>query len=770
MQTKFQFLNAHRTWWGIFTFFWIFPGIIASAFATTGIISGKVVSENSQQPLWGVNVTLQELSRGTATDSVGKFTFANLPAGNYRVIFRHIGYQPFTRADVLVRPDRITACEVELSESIISGEAVEVVADFFRHEPEAQTSMIQFNAEEIRRAPDAAGDVSRILMVLPSTAQVYDNANDLMVRGGSPFENGFFVNQIQLPNINHFPVQGATGGAIGLLNIELIDDVEFYAGGFSPAFGDRLSAIVDIQYRKGNAEGIESQIDLSLGGFGGCLEGPLPRKKGAWILAGRRSYLDLIVDAIGTGVAPRYGDLQVKIDYDLDSRNSITLLNIFGSNSIQYQPTEAADSDQPAFGANSTRQNTIGMNWRALWNRRGFSNTSLSYSFVQSEAEWTDTYTQIRERQSDYFEGILNFRNASFFQISPGNTLEFGVDATFEMDDYQYFYNESTNAAGNFVPARTLNEKFNYHRLGAFFNYQWTPHPQWSFRWGVRGDYYSQVARVVASPRLGLHFQVNPLLALYVATGTSYQQLPAFLLSQTAQNLNLPEAQQHVAGLTYFLTAATRLNLEIYQKNYRHFPLSSLAPQSFIIDDGRFMSYFQNYGDLQATGNAVARGIEFSVQKKLAKNFYGLVSAAYFRSRYQDFTGNWRDRVYDNRYLFNLSGGYKPNHRWEFSARWGYAGGIPYTPFDLTRSPALNTGIYDTSRFQAERYPDYHSLNLRVDRRFFFAHSSLIVYLSLWNAYNHKNVAMYYWNEGTHQPDTYYQWSFFPIGGFEFEF
>ncbi|MBN2012063.1 hypothetical protein JW960_22230 [candidate division KSB1 bacterium] len=181
-------------------------------------------------------------------------------------------------------------------------------------------------------------------------------------------------------------------------------------------------------------------------------------------------------------------------------------------------------------------------------------------------------------------------------------------------------------------------------------------------------------------------------------------------------------------------------------------------------------TFFTNYHNLTDNGQAWSRGVEFLIQKKMAKDFYGLVSASLFRCRYQDYYGKWRDRIYDNRYIFNLIGGYKPNNKWEFSIRWNFAGGAPYTPFDQEKSRLADSAVIDATRVNAERYPDYHTLNIRFDRRFYFNQSTLVAYFSLWNAYNQKNIATYYWNKTDNKQDTIYQWSFLPIGGFEFEF
>jgi len=180
--------------------------------------------------------------------------------------------------------------------------------------------------------------------------------------------------------------------------------------------------------------------------------------------------------------------------------------------------------------------------------------------------------------------------------------------------------------------------------------------------------------------------------------------------------------------------------------------------------------FFFSHERLTDESKALAQGVEIILQKKLAADFYGLASAAVFRTRYRDGFGVWRDRVIDNRFLFSVEGGYKPNQSWEFSAHWIFADGVPYTPFDLAASTPLNRAVLNDQRLNSERYPDYHSLNVRCDRRFNFRDTNLIAYLSVWNAYNHKNVAQYFWNQVRNEPDVIYQWNLLLVIGLEYEF
>jgi hypothetical protein len=255
--------------------------------------------------------------------------------------------------------------------------------------------------------------------------------------------------------------------------------------------------------------------------------------------------------------------------------------------------------------------------------------------------------------------------------------------------------------------------------------------------------------------------------------GLFHQSLPFFILSQSDNYKNAHDltAVHYIVGANHLLTEDTKLSLEIYQKNYTYFPLNPDEPSLFALDDiFSGMPYFFKSNNLTDNGRALARGGEVILQKRLAQDFYGMASAAVFSARYQDLNGVWRDRVFNNRMLFSIEGGYKPNSEWEFSVRWIYAGGTPYTPFDLAASRAIDRAVLDQSKVNSLRQNDYHSLNVRVDKRFNFNSSNLVLYLSIWNAYNRKNIAARYWDEFKNEPAIQYQWSIMPIIGVEYEY
>jgi hypothetical protein len=339
--------------------------------------------------------------------------------------------------------------------------------------------------------------------------------------------------------------------------------------------------------------------------------------------------------------------------------------------------------------------------------------------------------------------------------------------------DYDNSYGATFDALGRPLPARTVTETIDGFKLAAFGTLMFTPLDRLQLNVGLRADHLTLSGNTYVSPRLSFAYRLTERTSLTGATGLYSQGLPLILLAQNPANRELgdPRSAHFILGIDQRIGEFTRLTVEAYHKDYAHFPVDPSQPPLFVIDD-LFGSYgfFTNLEDLTDGGEAMSTGIEVTAQKRLASGLYGLVSGSYFRSRYRGYDQVWRNRVFDNRVVVGLEGGYKPNRSWEFSARWIYAGGPPYTLFDLERSTELNRAVFDANRVNEERYPDYHSLNIRVDRRFHFGGSNLIVYLSVWNAYNRKNIASFYWNGLTGEPGTIYQWGAIPIFGLEHEF
>ena len=743
----------------------------------TGNLMGRVIDAETSYPLSNVTVIVKDLEKGVYTNEKGQYRIMNLPVGNYTVVFQIIGTQPQLKPDVIIRSNRTTFVNGELKRAAIQIEGINVKTDYFAKTEEQTTSVISFSNEEIRRAPGSAGDVSRIMMSLPSVAKVNDQSNNLIVRGGNPMENSFYIDNIEIPNINHFPHQGSSGGPIGILNVDFIQNVTFNTGGFSAIYGDKLSSIMELDFRDGNPNEFDGQIDFNFAGFGGIFEGPTSKKSSA-MLAVKRSYLKYIIDAIdvGTSIAPEYGDVQGKFTYEFNPFHKLSFLTVFADDHNIPDKENAIENHMSHYGNQDLYQGTYGLNWRAVWNESTFSNTSISLTSSQYKEDFYETFkintTGIPDIKNRTNEQEFKFRNVNFKRFSEKISLDYGINIKYLKHDYNNFLAETTNAIGVTIDSLTLKDEIRAEKLGVFVSLNYDPYSKFSTILGLRADYFSFNENVTISPRFSCKYKLNDKTSFNGSVGMFHQNLPLLLLSQSEDNkdLNDPYSTHYIIGFEHLLSEDTRLVVEAYQKDYNNFPVDPNQPGIFVIDD----NFFNYYESLRDNGQALSRGVEVILQKKLAKSIYGLASATYFRSRCKSYDGVWRNRSYDNRLIVSIEGGYKPTPGLEMSLRWIYAGGVPYTPIDQLLSETNGYAVLDANRINTERYSDYHSMNVRLDKRFFFNKTNLIIYASVWNAYNQKNIAEYFWNadgdNGNGSMEEVYQWGLLPIIGIEYEF
>ncbi len=736
------------------------PDPILQETARVGAIKGRILDYETQKPLPGVSVAIKGTDLAAQSDVTGAYEFLKLPVGYYVMSFELEGYYTDIRTDVMVRPGRATFVNVEMLAVRMLTEEVRVTADYFPTTPAKPGSQMQFNAEELRRDAGSAGDVSRALYDVPGILKADEEANDLIVRGGSPVENGFYVDNIFVPNINHFPQWGASGGNINMLNMHFIDRLDIYTGGFDASYGNRLSSIIDIGYREGNRERFNGQVNLSIIGFGAQAEGPLPNQKGSFMLSGYRSYLDIIAGLIDSGNPSDYYDIQGKIVYDVDDSNRLSFLTINGHSETKEDPEHEQASGIDDYSWERFRSSTAGLTWRHIWGGRGFSDTSVSYSYMKGNDDGWSILDNTTVYFFNYRDEWITLRNASQIHLSQSHQLKFGGEA-----QYINFRCHNFDDDGP--------KKLNGTYSSAFVTYLVYPFENFSISTGFRFDHFPLSKRFHLSPRLSFTWVLTKRFSVSGAFGMFYQQMPLFLLKQHPENTQLNEMQARhlVLGFKYLLFPDTQITLEFYDKQYDHFPMSSFAPYFFVIDDiSGDDAMFSKWGRLVDEGKAYTRGMEFTIQKKLAKNLYGLVSLTYYRAKYRDLMGVWRNRLYDNRFIMCLSGGYRPSRSWEFNVRWTWMGGKAFTPVNEERSIQYGYSWVDYDDIMAGYLSDYNNLSIRIERRFYFRKTSLVIYAGAWNVFDHQNELYRYWDSYGNQYLSKYMWGAIPYIGIEFEF
>ena len=302
--------------------------------AQTGSISGVVVDKETQSPLVGVNVVVEVTPWGAATDLDGRYNIQNVPVGTYNLTYQMIGYEKIEKLNIPVSPDRITQMDVSLPMSAIAGEEIVVTATAFVKARDAVISDRNIDYTEMMRDPGSAMDVQRMMQALPAVVSGSDQENEIIVRGGEPAENLFILDNIEIPNPNHFGYQGAGGGPISMINPLFIREVDFYVGAFPARYGGKASSVMDIQLKEGNREKFHMDLDMGMSGIGLFAEGPLAKGDVSYMLGFHKSYLDLIIKSFGMIAVPKYYSLQGKVVWYLSPRTKLIWNGIYGNDAI----------------------------------------------------------------------------------------------------------------------------------------------------------------------------------------------------------------------------------------------------------------------------------------------------------------------------------------------------------------------------------------------------------------------------------------------------
>jgi len=724
----------------------------------TGRITGVVRHAVTQRPLSGATVRLVSTTVSTSTSLKGQFQFEDVKAGTVEIAVSMVGFAPFRETEVVVRSGRVTEVTFELVERDIQTNAIEVFADAFSNGATATMSTVRLNNEEIRRTPSGVGDLQRVLTTIPSAVATEDQANDIIVRGGSPAEVGFYVDGLYTPNINHFPQQGATGGNVSIVNLRFVNSLSLRAGGFDASFGERASGIVEVGLREGNRTRLQGQVDFNMTGLGGAIEGPIG-SVGSYMVSARQSWLDLIVALLDVGKAPNFGDVQGKIVLDLNQDHKLSLIAIHGVSDYARNRELALKDGEPWFGSEEYTVGTYGATWRALWSEHAVSNTAVSIARIGTAELWRSVGTDSITDNFATADVVANMRSVTTIDIGGGQQL----DAGFEMRSRITGISDGIGVQSAHQPSGIASAfasvllRFGIVNLTA----------------GARLTYTDPLNKVTVDPRLQANVVLDEQLWLSFAVGLYSQELPPFLISQSTntQLLDVPRTLHVLAGVSWLATPSMKLSAEMYAKEYWSFPMSANVPTAFAIDNVfGDRTRWQQFGSLTSTGKAHTYGVELLAQQRLADSWHGTVGVAVSSSRYRDALGVLRARTFDNRIVATTMLGWVPAETWMLTARWMFAGGQARTPIDVQESARLGQSVLQASQTNEIYLPAYHLLSIRADKRWFLDAKSITTYLMVVNAYNRRNARGMFWDNQESAVRFDEMWGVIPVFGVEVEF
>ncbi len=719
----------------------------------TGTITGRLTEALKEAPIVGATVRVAGQEAVTQSDSLGRFTLRNVRVGIVTIEVRRLGYAPVSKGNIAVSPAKPAEVAVVLRPINVRLDAVTVRPDAFQAQMPVSTpvSTQSYDAEEVRRQPGAQEDVLRAVSIAPGVGVTSAGRNDLVVRGGAPFENLFVVDNIEIPNINHFGSQGSTGGPVSLINIRFVESAALSAGGFGARLGDRTSSATTITLREGNRERVAGELNVSATQYGALIEGPLGRNASFFVNV-RQSYLDLLFKAFGFSFIPSYTDATAKVVWRPSSRDAFSFLTIAARGTITFDnSTDSGRVSNSQIISPTQDQYFSGMTWKRLLSR-GVATTTLGRTWTRYETAQRDSLlVPLLEVRSVEGENTLrtdiSWLTARGVEIETGTIFKYASDLRF---DATLAGVTRRDAAGIEQPLR-VDTSFTALRNGTYVQAAWQAAPRLRLSVGARHDWYGFLDNAMRfAPRVSASYRVDPVTTLTLAGGR-YWQAPSFIWlvgdAQNAQRLKPFRADQLVAGVTRLVGSDAKVQVEVYGKVYGDYPARQFRPQAVLSPSG-FDDATTDipYGlePLESTAKGDAYGIEFFAQKKFgASPFYGQLSASFNRTRFTGLDGTSTRGAFDSPVTANGVFGWRPNSRWEVATRVRAATGLPYTPFATVGALA---GTLDFTRYNGERVGTFLAADLRVDRRFIMGRTQLIAFIDLQNFTNRANQQAPQWD------------------------
>ena len=715
-------------------------------------VKGTVIDKSSRQPLEFINVMIVGLNKGGVTNAEGKFSIGQVPPGIYRLQASAIGYKTVTTPEYILST-RDLHIQIEMEENQTELEGVTVTASPFRRDIESPVSLRIIGLQEIEKSPGANRDISRIVQSYPGVAfSPIGYRNDLIVRGGSPSENRFYLDGVEIPNINHFSTQGASGGPVGILNADLIREVNFYTGAFPTDKGNALSSVLDFKLRDGDMERNSLKATLGASEVSLASNGHLG-KKTSYLVSVRQSYLQFLFDMLGLPFLPTFTDAQFKLKTRFDARNELTVLGLGGIDKMKLN-TKADDEDneyilsylpkiqQETFTLGAVYRHYAGAHVQSVVASHSYLNNRNTKYQQNDESDPEHLMLRLRSTEQNTqlrLENSSSFRN---WKVTVGTSLDY---SQYSNTTFQKIYTDRA-------------QTFDYHtylgimRWGLFGTVNYTSMDErFTASLGLRADAnnYSAAMKDLSdqlSPRLSLSYQLTEHWSLSGNAGLYYQLPPYTALGFKNNNglyankyaLRYMQVSQGSVGLNWRKGDTFEVSVEGFYKDYDKIPLS--------VADGIPLTCKGNdYGVignelLTSTAQGRSYGAELLLKWLIAKKLNLASSFTLFKSEYRtDKESEYIASAWDNRFIFNLRGTYNLPRHWSVGMKVSCIGGAPYTPYDADKSSlvtawnAQGKPYYDYTRYNEERLPAFTQVDIRIDKTFYLKRCMLGFYIDLQN-------------------------------------
>ena len=730
--------------------------ISALAFAqNTGTFSGQIIDAKTQYPLEGSSVILEGTNIGVITDANGYFTFENVPTKSYNIQATYLGYESQTLYNVIVKSVGTPSLLFKLNESSEALDEIILSKSSFRTTKETPLSTQSFSAVEIETYPGGNNDIAKVAQSLPGISpSIGGFRNDFIIRGGAPNESVYYLDGVEIPNINHFSTQGSAGGPVGMLNVSFIREVTLSSSAFGAEYDNPLSGVLAFEQREGNNQTYSGNVRIGASEAGATFNGPLfkkgkERSNTTLMVSARRSYLQFVFALVGLPIRPDYWDYQWKLNHKIDARNSLTFIGLGSIDDFSVVAPDDFDVEQQAALETAPiieqRTLTLGLTWKHQFkNGTGQVNTTLSSNRLKN------VFSQYQDNENK--TGIL-FRNDSKEQET-----KLRVHATQYIKDWKISYGLNVQQSVYTNNTEDIVGGFGYETAIDFAKYGFFGKLSRSFvdnrlslALGLRSDAdsFTNGSTLIdnLSPRLSASYMLNESSSWKLnASVGRYFKIPTYTMlgfqNNSGQFINksnrYTQSDHYVFGVEYNLSPSARFTVEAFRKEYSQYPVSVVDGVS-LANKGAGFEVLGNEAVID-TGSGLSKGIEVLFQQKLSNNFYGILAYTLFSSEFSGIDRVRLPSVWDSGNLLTFTGGYKLPKNWEVSLRYRYAGATPFAPTDtaatLTTYPQV---IIDYSRLGENNLSTFKQGDFRLDKKWNFEKLSFNFYFEIQNFLAQEN-------------------------------
>ena len=736
------FKPKHTT---LFILFLVVSSLSLAQVKTT--IRGNVVNEKGA-PIFAASIYLNN-SQGTFSEEDGTFHISNIVPGSFNLTASFVGYDSQTKFNIIIKSKGNRSFNFILIESSESLEEVVVSNKNKISRPkETPLSTQSLSAVEIATYPGGNNDVVQVAQTLPGVSpSVGGFRNDLIIRGGAPNETVYYLDGVEVPNINHFATQGSAGGPVGLLNVSFINDVTLSTSAFGSQYDNPLSGVLQFKQRDGNKERFNTNIRVSATDAAFTFEGPLFKNKKkksntSFLLSVRRSYLQALFKLIGLPIRPDYWDYQYKLSHQIDKYNNLYFIGLGSVDDFTVEAPEDYDEEAQAVLEQAPfikqKTNSIGVTWRKRFkDGSGYMESTLSNNRLEN------IFTNYLDPENE--TGIIFRNDAIESETKLRHQLtkflnDWKITAGFNLQHSFYTNNTTNNADAIFYTSEINFMKYGFftNATRSFFDEKFDI----SVGFRMDDDSFTTSSGLVSnfSPRLSLSYEFLEDWRISATTGRYFKIAPYTILGFRDSNgilsnkdSDYTQSEHYVIGLQHYLNPAASVSLEGFYKKYSNYPVSVLD-QISLANKGADFEVLGNE-DVETIGNGRSYGLEFQYQQKLFNNFYSIFSYTYFFSEFTGFeTDIYTPSVWDSRHLISFVGGYKLKKNWEISSRYRFAGQTPYVPTNLDATLASYPEIIlDYTRLGEEKLATFSQLDIRVDKKWNYNKYSLNIFFEVQN-------------------------------------